>query len=148
MTCSYESLSPTRVRTVPRLDVMFDLRSRLRLSVIAVLFSPIVLDLIREGYALQLLGSAILGALIGTKLRPLARQPGGPVFITLASLLIWMGDVVLTSFTAERLVDLITLVASTVALWPNDPQDRVRKALKTLLRRIRIFSTGMPVHGT
>lgn len=50
------------------------------------------------------------------KLRPLARQPGGPVFVTLASLLVWMGDVVLTDFTAERLVDVIALVASTVAL--------------------------------
>jgi len=63
-----------------------------------------------------LLGSAIPGGLIGMKLRPLARQPGGPVFVTLASLLVWMGDVVLTDFTAERLVDVIALVASTVAL--------------------------------
>lgn len=49
MTRFYESTSPTRRRTVPRLEGMFDLRSTLKRSGLSVFFSPIVLNLIWEG---------------------------------------------------------------------------------------------------
>lgn len=67
---------------------MFDLRSPFRLTLLAALFVPSVLALIREGMALPLFGVLILGTLTGYQLRPFVRQPGGAVAITLGTMLV------------------------------------------------------------
>lgn len=58
-----------------------------------------------------------------------------------------MIDPFLRDLTTECLVDLAAFVASTVALWPDGPQDRVWKAMQRLQRTVWSFSTGMPVHS-
>jgi len=101
---------------------MFDLRSRLRLCVIAMLFIPSVIDLIHEDHAVHLLAAVILGTLLGRQLRPLARKPAGPTLITLGSVLVWLSDVVLTDLSTQRLVNLVTMrenSASTSSLIPD-----------------------------
>ena len=89
----------------------------------------------------------ILGTAIGLQLHPFARTPHGQMAITLGCCLIWLTDTLVQDSTAVRLIDVTTVVVNTVALWPDDPQNRVRKALQRLQTRLKLFSTGMPVHS-
>ncbi|GGR15259.1 hypothetical protein [Deinococcus ruber] len=127
---------------------MFDVRSKSRLIFLLACFVPTIGALLRAGAWLPFLGALVLGCVLGAGVRPVAKTDEGAMLLQMLCIAVWTGNLLLfTDDTARRLLDVTTLAVNVVALWPDDPDDLLKRHLLLLKKVTRSWSSGIPLHS-
>ncbi len=114
-------------------------------ALIALCQMPSLLFLLLHGYALHALGATVIGAAVGVALRGTLRQPKYASLLVMIASAFWLSEVFLPASNAARLLDQIVTTILVVGIWPDDPEQRVKRRLEAVLKAARRWSTGIPL---
>lgn len=101
--------------------------------------------LLRYGWLLQTLGVTLLGGLIGRQLRPAVRH--SPWLVLAITLGVCTAERLIPDGEVNRLIDRCYVTLLVVALWPERPGQRFRRAMETSRKTVQRWSTGVPLQG-
>ncbi|GGR13446.1 hypothetical protein [Deinococcus ruber] len=114
-------------------------------GLIALTQVPGMIHLLWTGYGVPVLVATVLGLIMGVWLRPKVQTPNATfVVITLLSAL-WMAENFYPQSEGGHVLDQCLSTAAVVVWWPGEPGQRLRKRVEGFLKRLRRWSTGMPL---
>ncbi len=114
-------------------------------ALIALCQMPSLLTLLLHGYALHALGATVIGAFVGVTLRRTLRQPRNAGLLVMIASAFWLSELLLPASNTARLLDQVVTTVLVVGIWPDDPEQRVKRRLETILKAARRWSTGIPL---
>ena len=106
---------------------------------------PGMVHLLWIGYALPVLVATMLGVLVGGWVRPKVQTPQGAFLAITVLSALWMAESFYPHSEGGHVLDQCLSTGAIVGLWPGDPGQWLRKRLESLQKRLRRWSTGLPL---
>ena len=115
----------------------------LLLAVVITAQVPEIIWLLQRGWLVPTLGATAAGAVLGWQLRPEVRRHAWLLLAITVG--VWAVQQVIPEGVPSRLIDQMYTALLIAALWPQEPTDKFKQVAQGLLKRVRRWSTGIPL---